>query len=274
MGFSSTLEHDSRLEMVGVRIGRVQVVQERFQSCAQDALFSEHVWRAGDLRLESRTSKETRLQLVEDIAYMYSCLQAHLSSESRETLGADYNFPIAKFWSWWMQWVSSVWEADTGRTLDTVDEPVSRAALELIFRGAPMRNTSLVARFMGVKTMFLLLDFGSWSRLIFHQVNRDQYTGDRAVTAYGIELMDILFQSAWGMRAISVEGGYFGCACEDVEEGDEIVVFLGTKAPLVVRRAASSAACYKIVGPAHVSGIMDGQAMAKPELSCGRYVIV
>lgn len=171
MGFSSTLEHDSRLEMVGVRIGRVQVVQERFQSCAQDALFSEHVWRAGDLRLESRTSKETRLQLVEDIAYMYSCLQAHLSSESRETLGADYNFPIAKFWSWWMQWVSSVWEADTGRTLDTVDEPVSRAALELIFRGAPMRNTSLVARFMGVKTMFLLLDFGSWSRLIFHQVN-------------------------------------------------------------------------------------------------------
>ena len=52
--------------------------------------------------------------------------------------------------------------------------------------------------------------------------------------------MDILFQSAWGMRAISVEGGYVGLAREDVEENDEVVIFLGTKAPLVVRMIASS----------------------------------
>ena len=122
--------------------------------------------------------------------------------------------------------------------------------------------------------MSSMLDFESWSRLIFHENDRGQNTGDRAVTAHGIELMDILFQSAWGMRAISVEGGYFGCAPEDAEENDEVVIFLGTKAPLVVRRTVSDAACYKIVGPAHVSGIMDGQAMAKPELPCRKYVLV
>ena len=274
MAFGGTLEHDSRLEMVGVRIGRVQVAQERFQSCARDALLSENVWRAGDLRMEARTAKDTRLQLVEDIAYMYSCLQSDLSSESRKALGADYSFPIAKFWSWWMQWVSSIWEADTGRTLDTVNEPVSRAVFELIFRAAPARQNSLVVRFKGAKTMSSLLDFGFWSRLIFDENDRGQNIGDREVTAHGIELMDILFQSAWGMRAISVEGGHFGLAHEGSEKGDEVVVFLGTKAPLVVRRTGSNAACYKIVGPAHVSGIMDGQAMAKPELPCGRYVLV
>lgn len=122
--------------------------------------------------------------------------------------------------------------------------------------------------------MSSLLDFESWSRLIFYENDRGQNTADRAVTAHGIELMDILFQSAWGMRAISVEGGYFGCAREDAEESDEVVIFLGTKAPLVVRRTVSDAACYKIVGPAHVSGIMDGQAMAKPELPCRKYVLV
>ncbi|GAB7326396.1 hypothetical protein MBLNU13_g10421t2 [Cladosporium sp. NU13] len=274
IAFAGTLEHDSRLEMVGLRIGRVQVVEEQFQSCARDALFSEHVWRAGDLRMEARTPREIRLQLVEDIAYMYSCLQVQLSNEVRKALGADYNLPVAKFWSWWMQWVSSVWEADTGRTLDTVNEPVSRAVLELIFRAAPVRQSSLVARFKGVRTLSSLLDFGFWSRLIFHEEYRDKYIGDRTVTTHGIELMDIIFQSAWGMRAISIEGGYFGCAREDVEENDEVVVFLGTKAPLIVRRTASNAACYKIIGPAHVSGIMDGQAMAKPELPCRRYVLV
>ena len=274
MAFAGTFEHDSRLEMVGVRIGCVQVVQERFQSCARDALFSEIVWCAGDLRMEVQTPRETRLRLVEDIAYMYSCLQVHLSSESEKALVADYTFPIAKFWSWWMQWVSSVWEADTGRTLDTVNEPVSRAVLEIIFRDAPVRHTSLIARWKGAKTMSSMLDFESWSRLIFHENDRGQNTGDRAVTAHGIELMDILFQSAWGMRAISVEGGYFGCAPEDAEENDEVVIFLGTKAPLVVRRTASDAACYEIVGPAHVSGVMDGQAMAKPELPVRKYVLV
>ena len=48
-----------------------------------------------------------------------------------------------------MQWVSGVWEADTGRTLDTVNEPVSRAVLELIFRAPPVRKNSLITRFRG-----------------------------------------------------------------------------------------------------------------------------
>ena len=111
-----------------------------------------------------------------------------------------------------MQWVSGVWEADTGRTTDTVNEPVSRAVLELIFRAPPVRENSLIARFRGMKTMSSLLKFGTWSRLIFHENYPDQYTGDRTATAHEIELMNVLFQSAWGMHAVSVEGGYVGCA--------------------------------------------------------------
>jgi hypothetical protein len=76
------------------------------------------------------------------------------------------------------------------------------------------------------------------------------------------------------MRAISLEGGCLGLAHESVEENDEVVVFLGTKAPLVVRREASNAACYKIVGPAYVSGVMEGQAMANPQLPRTKYVLM
>jgi hypothetical protein len=176
-----------------------------------------------------------------------------------------------------MQWVSDLWEADTGRDLETVNEPVSRAVLNLIFRAAPLRHTNLVGRLKGATTLSSLLDFGMWSRLILHEIDetsRGRPAKERVVTTQGIELMDIIFRSAWGMRAIRLEGGYLGLAHEDVEENDEVVVFLGTKAPLVVRRMASNAACHKIVGPAYVSGVMEGQAMANPELPCMKYVLV
>lgn len=270
IAFTGTLEENPRLEMVGVPIGRVKAAKERFHECARDALLSEQVWRAGELRMEARTPGETRRQLVEDITYMYSCLQVDLSNESKKTLGADYGFPVARFWSWWMQWVTSLWEADAGRDLDTMNELVSRAVLDLIFCAAPKQHTNLVAHLKGQRSLFSLLDFGSWSRLIFHEIDKTE----NSVATQGIELMDILFHSAWGMRAISLDSGYVGLAPEEVEEDDEVVVFLGTKAPLVVRRMATNATCYKIVGPAHISGIMEGQAMAKPELPCKKYVLV
>jgi hypothetical protein len=277
IAFAGTFESNTRLQMEGVRIGRVKIAKGRFRDCARDALLNEQVWRAGELRMEPRTPESTRRQLVEDIAYMYSCLQVQSSKESKKTLGADYNFPVAKFWSWWMQWVSDLWEADTGRDIETLDEPVSRGVLNLIFRAAPLRHTNLVGRLKGVTTLSSLLDFGMWSRMILHEIDepsRGLSTKGRIVTTQGIELMDIIFRSAWGMRAISLEGGCLGLAHESVEENDEVVVFLGTKAPLVVRREASNAACYKIVGPAYVSGVMEGQAMANPQLPRTKYVLM
>jgi hypothetical protein len=279
IAFAGTLEHNTRLQMAGIQIGRVKVAKERFRDCARDALLSEQVWRAGELRMEARTSESTRRQLVEDIAYMYSCLQVTLSKESKKTLGADYNFPVAKFWSWWMQWITDLWEADTGRDIGTMNEPVSKGVLNMIFRAAPIRHTNLVARLKEAKTLSSLLDFGIWSRLILHEIDETGWgwpAKERIVTTQGIELMDILFQSAWGMRAISLEGGYLGLAHEDVEENDEVVVFLGTKAPLVVRRMASGVISgnYKIVGQAHISDMMEGQAMAKPELPCKKYILM
>jgi hypothetical protein len=113
--------------------------------------------------------------------------------------------------------------------------------------------------------------------MILHEIDETGWgrpAKEKIVTTQGIELMDIIFRSAWGMRAIRLEGGYIGVAHEDVEEKDEVVVFLGTKAPLVVRRVPSNTTCYKIVGPAYVSGVMEGQAMANPELPCRKYVIV
>jgi hypothetical protein len=277
IAFAGTLEHNTRLQMAGIQIGRVQIAKGRFRDCARDALLSEEVWRAGELRMEARTPESTRQQLVEDIAYMYSCLQVQLSKESRKTLGADYNYPVAKFWSWWMQWVSDLWEAETGRDIENVNEPVSRGVLNLIFRAAQLRHTNLVGRLKGATTLSSLLDVGMWSRMILHEIDETGWgrpAKERFVTTQGIELMDIIFRSAWGMRAISLEGGYLGVAHENVEENDEVVVFLGTKAPLVVRRVPSTTTSYKIVGPAYVSGVMEGQAMANPELPCRKYVLV
>jgi hypothetical protein len=277
ISFGGSLQQNSSLLMRGVRIGRIQAAKERFQKCARDALFSEQVWRAGELRMEVRTPEKTRRRLVEDIADMYSWLQVHLSDQSRETIGADYNFPVAKFWSWWMQWVSNLWEADTGRTLDTMNEPVSGALFELIFRAAPVRPVNLVSRLKEQKTLSSLLDFGFWSRLIFeehHEDRRSRNMQSHVFTAHGVELMDILFQSAWGMRTISLEGGRLGLAHEDVEENDEVVIFLGTKAPLVVRRISSEEGYHKVVGPAHVSGVMNGEAMRQRRLAVRKYVLL
>lgn len=86
--------------------------------------------------------------------------------------------------------------------------------------------------------------------------------------------MNIIFQSAWDMRAIRLESGHLGLAQEGVEENDGAVVFLGTKAPLVVRKVTSNPECYEIVGPAHVSGMIEGQAMEKPGVPCRKYVLV
>jgi hypothetical protein len=61
------------------------------------------------------------------------------------------------------------------------------------------------------------------------------------------------------MRPLALDGGHLSYGPESAEPGDEIVIFYGVKAPLVVRKVDGTA--YKILGPAHVCGVMQGQFM-------------
>ena len=46
--------------------------------------------------------------------------------------------------------------------------------------------------------------------------------------------------------------------------GDEIVIFSGSKVPIVVRAEGDR---YKLLGPCYVHSIMDGEAFPKPGLA-------
>ena len=62
------------------------------------------------------------------------------------------------------------------------------------------------------------------------------------------------------MRAASLDTGRLAYVPEPAAAGDELVIFYGLTAPLVLRRAGKGT--HRIIGPAHVSGVMQGQAMA------------
>jgi hypothetical protein len=74
-----------------------------------------------------------------------------------------------------------------------------------------------------------------------------------------VEAVQSLFRSAWGIRPLALDRGHLSYGPESAEPGDEIVIFCGVKAPLVVRKVDGTA--YKILGPAHVCGVMQGQFM-------------
>ena len=71
-------------------------------------------------------------------------------------------------------------------------------------------------------------------------------------------LSDVL-QLADGCRIFRSAEGRVGYAPVDALPGDAIVVLFGVLAPLVVRPTDDE--CFKIIGPAYISGIMQGEAL-------------
>ena len=91
------------------------------------------------------------------------------------------------------------------------------------------------------------------------------------MTALGTDVIESLWRSAWGMRPVLLDTGRLGYTPEDAKLDDQVVVFHGVKAPLVVRKTTGDA--YGIIGPAHVCGVMEGAFMRTPAPS-HTYVLI
>ncbi|KAK0254812.1 hypothetical protein LTR12_001921 [Friedmanniomyces endolithicus] len=73
-----------------------------------------------------------------------------------------------------------------------------------------------------------------------------------------------MIEVAWGRRLSWTENGYLALLPEEADEGDLIVILRGGRLPFVVRPVAHG---FRLIGPAYVHGIMNGEAY--DEESCG-----
>jgi hypothetical protein len=168
---------------------------------------------------------------------------------------------IAPFWVWWIEWVPALWRFATANLCQQDDHRVLNSVLELLLRKASTDLKGLAA----ARILQDLINPQFWSNIvpsISQQFNIDMEDGnataERAARPSDEEVQS-LFRSAWGMRPLALDGGHLSYGPESAEPSDEIVIFDGVKAPLVLRKVDETA--YKILGPAHVCGVMQGQFM-------------
>jgi hypothetical protein len=152
------------------------------------------------------------------------------------------------------------------------DMPVSDEILELIFRSAPeAMDATTVARVLGVSgNRDALIDLGFWLRLLSTDEHGPPQVAGQ-VTAFGEQMMREIFRSAWAKRPAKLDTHRLACVPERTNAGDELVILYGLTAPLVIRPVCEGR--HKIIGPAHTSGVMQGQAM-ELSLPSAEYVLV
>ncbi|KAK1054266.1 hypothetical protein LTR74_015967 [Friedmanniomyces endolithicus] len=242
--------HNIAMSLKGTWIGRVVAVNEhKFSAVASAAGLSLEVIQSGRLQGGARplTTDEKRI-LGDLLARIHPTVQLLPADVAR--LVSQSALPLGNFWCWWVWWTLSTWSLAKGNT-NEVDE--------LLLREAPPRVSSNkdVMRLVSARDVAGLMDLQSWSNLLFTSIT-GAAPGSQ-LTAFGIDIVESLFRSAWGTRPFALDTGFLACAAEVVQVGDEVVIFHGVKAPLVIRRAGNDA--YRILGPAHVCGAMQGQLM-------------
>ncbi|KAK5144064.1 hypothetical protein LTR32_003943 [Rachicladosporium monterosium] len=243
--------HNIAMSLKGTWIGRVSAVNDhKFSALASAAGLSLEVIQSGRLQGGARplTIDEKRI-LGDLLARVHSTVQ-WLSGDV-EKLMSQTALPLGNFWCWWVWWTLSIWSLAKGNTNEVA---------ELLLREAPPRVSSNkdVMRLVGARDVAGLMDLQSWSNLLF--TSSTAAAPGSQLTAFGIDIVESLFRSAWGTRPFVLDTGFLAGAAEVVQVRDEVVIFHGVKAPLVVRRAGNGA--HKIVGPAHVCGAMQGQLMS------------
>ncbi|TKA29683.1 hypothetical protein B0A54_15858 [Friedmanniomyces endolithicus] len=242
--------HNIAMSLKGTWIGRVVAVNEhKFSALASAAGLDLEVIQSGRLQGGARplTMDEKRV-LGHLLARIHPNVQ--LLPADIEKLISQTALPLGNFWCWWVWWVLSIWSLAKGNTNEVA---------ELLLREAPPRVSSNkdVLRLVSARDVAGLMDLQSWSNLLF--TSSTGAAPGSQLTAFGIDIVESLFRSAWGTRPFALDTGFLACAAEVVQVGDEVVIFHGVKAPLVIRRAGNDA--YRILGPAHVCGAMQGQLM-------------
>lgn len=265
----------TRLKMDGISLGHINNpyhVGPTFSEIAVASKINDMAIRTGILTRDYQAlTTPARRDVTNSILEMYDQLELSVPNATMTWLRRDHGVPIVSFWSWWMQWITTLWDLDM---LDSpVNSPVSDNILELMFRASPKGfHGANIARALGVAAnRNALIDLTLWARLL----SRDDEKGTPAtagdITVFGKGLMVEVFRSAYGMRPARLNTGRLGYVPEPAGNGDELVIFYGVPAPLVLRKAGNGT--HGIIGPAHVSGVMQGQAM-DAGLSSSQYVLV
>lgn len=254
------LECNVAMTLRGSKCGYVTATSYPFSAVATTAGFTPQVIQIGNINLQPPSAGEKQT-FGEQIRWEYCQLHVNVPIADTEKLFNDSAFPIASFWIWWIKWVTALWSFALVNLCQQDDRTVLNSALELLLRKASTDLKGLAA----ARNLHDLIDPHFWSNIVpntSQQFNTEMEDGNATAepeTRLSVEAVQSLFRSAWGMRPLALDGGHLSYGPESAEPGDEIVIFYGVKAPLVVRKVDETA--YKILGPAHVCGVMQGQFM-------------
>lgn len=246
------------LTMKGTSIGNISSTKERFSATVLASGLHERTVVLGSLRAVSEGySPGKKKTVMESIAGAYLKLGINVSSVDIEPLFKPRILPLASFWCWWVHWIASL----MALIEDTVVQepgvrPTSINVGELLFREGPgVLNSAFDFSRFGTKAgMLALVDYQRWTTLLSRESDSNG-PEDGSISQFA----ESLFRSAWGMRPAVLNGGRLGYVPEDTRPQDDVVIFFGVKAPLVIRKVFKDA--YKIIGPAHICGAMQGELM-------------
>ncbi|KAK4208496.1 heterokaryon incompatibility protein-domain-containing protein [Rhypophila decipiens] len=270
------LEHKKEMMVIrGYRLGYVTKTGDSFSRVGTTVGFGKHIFPTGTINMESPpSSNETQISLslvFDHLRQQYHHLNVNHTLTDTETFFNESAWPIGRYGLWWIKWVLGLWNLLTthihGQKEDVKDALKSVLELLSVPQEDHHKGYSILHELISPQA---LLSSVSHSTSPHHQepVN---ITVQRA------------FRSAYGMRPVALNGigghgkRYLGYGPEPTEEGDEVVVFEGVKAPLVLRKARLSPEIttigsyldvaydaegyyyYKIIGPAYICGVMEGQ---------------
>lgn len=228
------------LRINGVGIGRITAVGDKLSVVAKSAGFSSETDWTSIKRDQRPLSAEDKQKIKAEIVREHRELGLNATDADIENLFANPISPIASFWRWWIQWSSAAYSFSRRAVNRQPDGKLLEDLLELLIRVSRSQgfvDLAIPRNIAAARNFRELIDLKLWSK--------------------GVEAVRSLFRHAWGMRLVALDSTYVAYAPEATEIGDEVVVFHGVKAPLVIRRCDERG--HRVVGPAYVCRAMQGQ---------------
>lgn len=263
-------EYKHALLLSGTNIGNIYYTKERFSAVAiASGLHQKTVVVGSAFAVSENYSAEKKMTIIGGLTLAYSQIGIDISTMDLEALLETLPVQLALFWCWWVRWIASLVPLiDEANILHPVSGFNCVDVAELLFREGQVPSKSTESfEFFGTRAgMLALVDYKRWTPLLSREPNQDG--PDNSTLS---QFTESLFRSAWGMRPAVLQGGRLGYVPEDAKPHDSVVIFYGVKAPLVIRKVASDA--YRIIGPAHICGAMQGELMQSAVTSF-RYKII
>ena len=248
------------MKLGGSKVGDVTAAGDRFSALAKECGISDHMIATGTMRddMHLRSSQEQQNLKAKILGFQSQFCGNDVDADV-EAFVHDITFPEASFWLWWAEWVSALREFSTGAVNQRRASSASEDLFELLLRVNPRSGDANPAMSRGLgaaRDVNGLIDLRFWLRRV-PDMPGDNTTTRPKITSV-VQAVSQPYMWAWGMRPVILDTGYIGYAPENTESGDEIVVFYGVKAPLVIRRLFDERV-HKIIGPAYICGVMQGR---------------